>query len=82
MFEHNRKGDVLDVRIEVFTVSGRIVKTLQKTGPSDARRFEIAWDGLDDYGDRIGRGVYIYRVTLKDSAGEKVDEFQKLVLLR
>ena len=82
MFEHNRKGDVLDVRIEVFTVSGKVVKTIQATEPSDERRVEIAWDGLDDYGDRIGRGVYIYRVTLKDSAGEKVDEFQKLVLLR
>jgi hypothetical protein len=82
MFEHNRKGDVLDVRIEIFTVSGKVVKTLQQTEVSTGRRVEIAWDGLDDYGDRLGRGVYIYRVTLKDSSGEKVDEYQKLVLLR
>ncbi|MCP4124961.1 MAG: type IX secretion system sortase PorU [Bacteroidetes bacterium] len=82
MFEHNRKGDVLDVRIEVFTVSGKLVKTLQETSTSATRRVEIGWDGLDDYGDRIGKGVYIYKVSLKDSDGSKVNEFQKLVLLR
>ena len=82
MFEHNRKGDVLDVRIEIFTVSGKLVKTLQETAASSTRRVEIPWDGLDDYGDRIGKGVYIYKVTLKDSGGKKADQYQKLVLLR
>ncbi len=82
MFEHNRKGDVLDVRIEVFTVSGKLVKTLQETELSDNRRVEIPWDGLDDFGDKIGKGVYIYRVQVKDSGGNKIEAFQKLVLLR
>lgn len=82
MFQHNRIGDVLDVRIEIFTVSGKLVKTLQETAVSDARNVSIPWDGLDQYGDRIGKGVYIYKVTLKDSSGEKAEEFQKLVLLR
>jgi len=82
MFEHNRKGDMLDVRIEVFSVSGKLVKTLQETATSSTRRVELAWDGLDDYGDRIGKGVYIYKVTLKDSSGDRASAFQKLVLLR
>lgn len=82
MFEHNRKGDILDVRIEVFSVSGKLVKTIQETALSSERRVELAWDGLDDYGDRIGKGVYIYRVVLKDSTGEKQEAYQKLVLLR
>jgi flagellar hook assembly protein FlgD len=26
---------------------------------------EFAWDGTDQYGDRLGRGVYLYRVVAK-----------------
>jgi hypothetical protein len=82
MFEHNRKGDILDVRIEIFTVSGKVVKTIQETALAEDRRVQLHWDGLDQYGDTIGKGVYVYRVTVKDSSGDKVDAFQKLVLLR
>jgi hypothetical protein len=43
---------------------------------------QLYWDGLDDFGDRIGRGVYIYRLRLRSSEGESVQETQKLVILR
>lgn len=82
-FEHNRPGDLLDVRIEIYTVSGKIIKTLQTSSMSNSRRVhDIGWDGLDDYGDKIGKGVYIYKVSVKDSSGEKAYKYQKLVLLR
>jgi hypothetical protein len=82
MFEHNRPGEPLDMRIEIFTVSGKVVKTIQQTiNTAGFRVDDISWDGLDDYGDKIGKGVYIYRITLKDEAGKKVSEYQKLVIL-
>jgi hypothetical protein len=82
-FEHNRPGDFLDVRIEIYTVTGKIIKTLQTSQLSSSRRIhDIVWDGLDDYGDKIGKGVYIYKVSVKDSSGEKAYKYQKLVLLR
>ncbi|HUH74407.1 MAG TPA: type IX secretion system sortase PorU [Chitinophagales bacterium] len=82
-FEHNRPGDLLDVRIEIYTVSGKIIKTLQTSSLSNSRRVhDIEWNGLDDYGDKIGKGVYIYKVSVKDSSGEKAYKYQKLVLLR
>jgi len=82
-FEHNRPGESLDIRIEIFTVSGKLVKTLQTYKQSNARRIsDIEWDGLDEFGDRIGRGVYIYRISVKDASGEKAYKYQKLVLLR
>lgn len=82
-FEHNRPGDLLDIRIEIYTVNGKLVKTLQKSHMSNSRRFaELKWDGLDEFGDRIGKGVYIYKVSVRDSKGEKAYKYQKLVLLR
>ncbi|MBX7226273.1 MAG: type IX secretion system sortase PorU [Chitinophagales bacterium] len=82
-FEHNRAGSNLDVRIEVYAVSGRLVKTLTSNGVASGYRFnEISWDGLDDYGDKLARGVYIYKVTVSDDEGNTVKKLEKLVILR
>ena len=82
MFEHNKPGVSLDLKIEIFTVSGKVIKTIIKNINTIGYRVDdITWDGLDDYGDKIGRGVYIYRISLKDDSGKKVSQYQKLVLL-
>ncbi len=82
MFEHNKPGVPLDLRIEIFTVSGKVIKTISKNINTEGYRVnDISWDGLDDYGDKIGRGVYIYRISLKDEIGKKVSQYQKLVIL-
>jgi hypothetical protein len=42
----------------------------------------IHWNGLDDFGSRIGNGVYIYRVKIRTPDGKTVDEYEKLLILR
>lgn len=82
-FDHNRAGDNLEVLVQVFTIAGRLVKTLSASSPAAASHFsDIHWDGKDDFGDNIGRGVYVYKVTVKASSdGAKMEEYQKLVIL-
>ncbi|MCS7074314.1 MAG: type IX secretion system sortase PorU, partial [Bacteroidia bacterium] len=83
-FEHNRIGETLDAQIKIFTLSGKLVKTIQSTFyASSGLTNHIEWDGLDDFGDRIGRGVYVYQLTVKvQRTGEQVSKYEKLVLLR
>ncbi|MCB0508799.1 MAG: type IX secretion system sortase PorU [Bacteroidetes bacterium] len=82
MFEHNRPGASLDLKIEIFSVSGKVIKTITRNiNTSGYRVDDITWDGLDDFGDKIGNGIYIYRITLKDDSGKKVSQYQKLVVL-
>ena len=82
-FEHNRPDTDLDIIIQVFTVSGKLVKTIERYVSSTGYRTDpVAWDGLDDFGSRIGRGVYIYRVKVRTATGETVEKFEKLVILR
>lgn len=82
-FEHNRPNTNLDVLIQVFTVSGKLVKTIETNINTDGfRAGPIDWDGLDDFGDKIGRGVYIFRVKLRSNMNETVEKFEKLVILR
>ena len=82
--EHNKHGALLDCSIKIFTVSGRMVKSLQSTFFAEGNLYcDLEWDGLDEWGDPIGRGVYVYQVILKDKdSGESVSKIEKLVLLR
>jgi hypothetical protein len=43
---------------------------------------DITWDGRDDFGDRIGKGVYIYKLTVRSTvSGTKSEKYEKLVIL-
>ncbi|MCP4441528.1 MAG: type IX secretion system sortase PorU [Aureispira sp.] len=87
-FEHNMPYQPLDVRIQIFTVGGQLVKTiLHSIGAEDNlgyRISDIGWDGLDEFGDKIGRGVYIYKILVRgnDDTQHQASEFQKLVILK
>ena len=82
-FEQNQRSGYLDVQIQIFTISGRIIKTIvTSVDGSNERIGPINWNGRDDFGDPIGRGVYLYKLSAKTSDGEAVSEMEKLVILR
>lgn len=88
-FNHN-SSEPLDVSIQIFTVSGKLVRTINSQtgsenccdlGGSGLSR-SIAWDGRDDFGDKIGKGVYVYKLSVKSpSLNKTVEKFEKLVIL-
>jgi Peptidase family C25 len=82
-FEHNKCCTSMDVQVQIFTVSGKLIKTIQQRVTMEGFRSEaIDWDGTDDFGDKIGRGVYIYRLRVRTNAGETSEKFEKLVILK
>lgn len=88
-FEHNQGQESLDVLVQVYTLSGKLVKSFEflaadqtQIKPGSFRVGPIPWDGLDDFGDRIGRGTYFYRVKVRTSDGKSKEAFQKLVILK
>ena len=81
-FGHNQPYETFDVLISIFTVSGKLVKTLESTMTCDGYLSSpIEWDGHDEFGDKIGNGVYIYKVKVRNSTGTIVEKFEKLVIL-
>ena len=83
--------------IQIMTVTGKVVReiTEDELGPIHIGRnvTSYAWDGTDEFGDRLANGVYLYRV-LSEINGEEIKqrssgadqyfkkEFGKMYLMR
>ena len=82
-FSHNRPFEPLEVQVQVMTITGKIVWTKNQTVTTDGfLSREITWDGKDDFGDRIGKGVYVYKLTVKSTlTNKKAEKIEKLVIL-
>jgi len=83
MFEHNRPYTTLNAQVQVFTISGKLIKTISgQIFTEGFRSEELTWDGLDDFGDKIGKGVYLYKLRVSTPDGSNAEKFEKLVILR
>lgn len=81
-FEHNQTCSMLEVQIQIFTVSGKLVKNIEQYIPTKGFRADpIEWNGRDDFGDKIGKGVYVYRIKVKADDGSTAEQYEKLVIL-
>jgi hypothetical protein len=65
-----------DVKLNIYDLSGRVVKTLVNNH-YNAGRTSVIWDGRDNRGIDVASGVYFYR--LETSTGA---ETQKMVMLK
>ena len=83
-FNHNKPNESLEVLVQIFTVSGKLIKTLNQSVKSDGLLSrEITWDGLDDFGNKIGKGVYIYKLQVRSLlSNARAEKFEKLVILQ
>lgn len=83
-FNHNKPNESLEVQIQIFTVSGKLVKTINQNIPNaETLVRSVTWNGLDDFGNKIGKGVYVYKLRVKATASGLVSEkYEKLVILQ
>ena len=64
------------VRLSVYNISGQKVKTLVDRFEAAGHK-TVTWDGRNQEGDRVGSGVYFYRLEAGDFAATK-----KMVLIQ
>ncbi len=61
------------VELNVFDVSGRLVRSLASDERREAGLHHVRWDGTDARGERVASGVYFYRVdALGQSAARRM----------
>ncbi|MFC6998693.1 putative type IX secretion system sortase PorU2 [Rufibacter roseus] len=63
-----------NMRLQIMTVTGKVIREIQKQelGPIKIGNnvTEFAWDGTDEFGDRLANGVYLYRVIMDNGQDE------------
>ena len=78
----NITGD-LDVQILIYSVTGQLVRTLEKKFPETGQDSQtITWDGNGSNGKQLGGGIYPYRVIIRGTNGSYAQASQKLVIAR
>jgi len=82
-FSHNKPFEPLEVQIQVMTITGKVVWTRNQIVTNEGfLSKDITWDGKDDFGNKIGKGVYVYKLTVKSNiTNTKTEKFEKLVIL-
>jgi flagellar hook assembly protein FlgD len=68
-----------NLKIQILTVTGKVIReiTKEELGPIHIGRniTDFKWDGTDQYGQKLGNGVYLYRV-VSNLNGKSLDKFE------
>jgi len=51
--------------LKIYNILGQEVRTFVK-GSQNAGRYEIVWDGKNNFGKQVSSGIYIYRIQAGD----------------
>ena len=70
-------GESGPVTIRIFNAGGALVRTLVDA-PHTPGHYSVRWDGTDGAGNRLGSGVYFYRI----EAASGYKEAKKLILIK
>jgi hypothetical protein len=80
--EHNRPDNELSVTINIFNIDGRIIKIIKTKIESTGYNLPpVAWDGNDDGGRKVARGIYPYTVTITTENGETARSSGRMIIL-
>ncbi len=81
--QHNKPATELKVVIEVFSINGQLVKSIEENVYASGFNVPpIEWDGTDEGGSLLENGIYIFRALVSTSDGEQVQRTEKLMILR
>ena len=73
---------LVNVEIQVLTLQGQVVKKINKTINSAPNRFiEVVWNGHDENDNKPQSGMYVYRLLVRNAAGQTTQKVQKLIIL-
>lgn len=80
--EMNRPDEPIEISLVIYSLNGTIIKSLKfSTFCTGYVLPPVEWDGTDDGGNRIARGMYPYIVRVRTDEGETAVASGKLIIL-
>ncbi|MCY7363651.1 MAG: T9SS type A sorting domain-containing protein, partial [Ignavibacteria bacterium] len=59
-----------DATIEIYNLNGKILYTISETDGNGG----VEWNMIDNNGNKVNTGIYLYKASGKNSAGQEVEE--------
>jgi hypothetical protein len=79
---HNRPDTQIDVTITVYNTAGQALRVIRENVSTAGYRLpDILWDGCDDSGGRLARGLYIWRADAVTAGGERASSSGRVIIL-
>jgi len=81
-FQHNKANQNLDVVLEIYSITGTLVKRQEESYSDNGYRIgPIAWNGKDEYGGQLSAGMYIAKLGVSSSDGDFTSKSIRIILL-
>ena len=77
---HDRVDSQMDVKMDIFDTSGRLLWTHAENGVSTDNTFTINWDLTVDDGKRLQTGLYLYKVSISSEGSTYASKTKKLII--
>lgn len=81
IINHDRVGTTMDINIDVFDASGRLLWTRHESGVSTDGAYTSTWNLCTDNGQQLQTGVYLYRVRVACEGSSQASKANKLVVI-
>lgn len=82
MVTHDRPENEVEVTIEVFDFSGRILWTHSEQAISIDNTYSYTWSQSTASGQPLATGAYLYRVIVSSLTGQSTSKAQKILIKR
>lgn len=81
ILSHDRAGSNLDVDIEVFDMTGRLLWNYHESGVAEQSTCTVDWDLTTNAGGKLSTGVYLYRAQVSSDGSRKSSKAKKLIVI-
>ena len=82
-FEHNQANENIDIVLDIYSIDGKLATRMEESFLATGyRNNEIKWDVTDESGNRLRKGIYIYRVTVKSPDGNEASKTNRMVIIK
>ena len=78
---HDRTNSELNVDLEVFDTSGRLLWRHSEAGVPSDNTYTIDWDLTTNTGFKLQTGIYLYRAQISSDGSSKASKAKKLIII-
>ena len=78
----NKPGEPIEISIVIYSLNGKTIKSIKTSSISTGYTLPaVEWDGCDNGGNKVGKGMYLYVVTITSASGETTRASGKMIIL-